>query len=194
MIGRLILMYPDEMRRTGVFFLLGLIMVALYGLGISPAWIGQMLPATAADWLVANPVLVRLLGAVMIVLISAANWNALRQLPRCCQVIGVWIELFVLLMLFFYSFNLSFAFVAKKAGFYTHGKIRGGPEWRMQRGQIMTVDARITAWRLIGSLHPMPTTDRQNLKSCERNRALLSWPGTAPGRHDPAEPLTLRLH
>jgi polar amino acid transport system permease protein len=53
----------------------------------------------------------------MIALIAAVNWKALRQLPRNFQVIGVWTELFVLLMLFFYSFDLSFAFIAKKVGF-----------------------------------------------------------------------------
>ena len=33
------------------------------------------------------------------------------------QILGVWAELFLLLMLFFYSFDLSFAFIARKIGF-----------------------------------------------------------------------------
>ncbi|WP_373414544.1 amino acid ABC transporter permease [Ensifer aridi] len=116
MIGRLILTYPDTARRTGVFVILVLITLAIYGLGVSPAWIGRVLP-TASDWLAANPALARLIGAMMIASIAAVNWKALRQLPRSFQVVGVWIELFVLLMLFFHSFDLSFAFIAKKVGF-----------------------------------------------------------------------------
>ena len=50
-------------------------------------------------------------------LIVAANWKALRQLSRRQQIVAVWAELFALLMLFFYSFDLSFAFIAKKIGF-----------------------------------------------------------------------------
>ncbi|WDZ81215.1 amino acid ABC transporter permease (plasmid) [Ensifer adhaerens] len=116
MIGRLILTYPDVARRSGMFLMLALVTLAIYGLGISPAWIGHLLP-TSTGWLEANPTLGRLLSALMVALIAVANWKALRQLPRSGQVIGVWVELFVLLMLFFYSFDLSFAFIAKKIGY-----------------------------------------------------------------------------
>lgn len=116
MIGRLILTYPDAARRSGMFLMLALVTLAIYGLGVSPAWIGHVVP-TSAVWLEANPALSRLVGAVMIAVIAALNWKALRQLPRNWQVVGVWVELFALLMLFFYSFDLSFAFIAKKIGF-----------------------------------------------------------------------------
>ncbi|MCW0000603.1 amino acid ABC transporter permease [Pararhizobium sp. YC-54] len=116
MIGRLILTYPDGVRRTGIAFILSLITLGLYTLGISSAWIGHLVPATSG-WLADNPALGRFLAAAMIALILAANWMALRQLNRRQQIIGVWIELFVLLMLFFYSFNLSFTFIAKKIGY-----------------------------------------------------------------------------
>ena len=116
MIGRLILTYPDVARRSGMFLMLALVTLAIYGLGISPAWIGHLLP-TSAGWLEANPALGRLVSALMVALIAVANWKALRQLPRSGQVIRVWVELFVLLMLFFYSFDLSFAFIAKKIGY-----------------------------------------------------------------------------
>lgn len=116
MIGRLILTYPDAARRSGMFLMLALVTLAIYGLGVSPAWIGHLIP-TSSVWLEANPMLSRLVGALMIALIAALNWKALRQLPRTWQIIGVWIELFVLLMLFFYSFDLSFTFIAKKIGF-----------------------------------------------------------------------------
>lgn len=116
MIGRLILTYPDGVRRTGIALILSLITLVLYTLGISSAWIGHLVPATSG-WLADNPALGRFLAATMIALILAANWMALRQLSRRQQIIGVWIELFVLLMLFFYSFNLSFTFIAKKIGY-----------------------------------------------------------------------------
>lgn len=116
MIGRLILTYPDAARRSGLFLMLALVTLAIYGLGVSPAWIGHLLPPSSS-WLEVNPTLARLIGALMIALIMALNWKALRQLPRKWQIAGVWIELFTLLMLFFYSFELSFTFIAKKIGF-----------------------------------------------------------------------------
>ncbi|MBP2233652.1 polar amino acid transport system permease protein [Sinorhizobium kostiense] len=116
MIGRLILAYPETARRSGALLMLALVTIAIYGLGISPAWIGHVLP-TSSEWLAANPAAGQLLSASMIALIAALNWKALRQLPRRLQVAGVWAELFALLMLFFYSFDLSFAFIGKKIGF-----------------------------------------------------------------------------
>ncbi len=41
----------------------------------------------------------------------------MKRLSRNQQVVAVWTELFVLLMLFFYSFDLSFSFIARKIGF-----------------------------------------------------------------------------
>lgn len=116
MIGRLILIYPEASRRAGALLILTLVVLALYMLGVSSAWIGHVLPATAG-WLGENPTMGRLVSSLLIALIVAANWKALRQLSRRQQVVGVWLELFVLLMLFFYSFDLSFAFIAKKIGF-----------------------------------------------------------------------------
>lgn len=116
MIGRLILTYPEASRRAGSLLVLAIVVAALYSIGISSAWIGHLLPS-AANWLGENPAAGRLVSAVLIALIIAANWKALRQLSRRQQVVAVWLELFALLMLFFYSFDLSFAFIAKKIGF-----------------------------------------------------------------------------
>lgn len=116
MIGRLILTYPDATRRIGSLLILALVISALYGVGISSAWLGYILPS-GAEWLKSSPDTGRLVSAVLIALIVAANWRALRLLSRTQQIIGVWIELFVILMLFFYSFDLSFTFIAKKIGF-----------------------------------------------------------------------------
>ncbi|TIS16442.1 MAG: amino acid ABC transporter permease, partial [Mesorhizobium sp.] len=63
------------------------------------------------------PAAARGVSAVLIALIAAANWKALQQLGRKQQIVAVWIELFVLLMLFFYSFDLSFSFIGRKIGF-----------------------------------------------------------------------------
>ena len=91
MIGRLILSYPDAAQRAGIFLVLALITLVIYQLGVSPAWIGHLLPATDA-WLTENPALARLVGAVMIALIAAANWKALRQLSRRQQIAAVWLD------------------------------------------------------------------------------------------------------
>ena len=116
MIGRLILNYPEASRRAGSLLILAVVVLALYQMGISSAWLGHAVPMSAA-WLTENPAAGRVISAILIALILAANWKLLRQLPRRWQVVGVWVELFVLLMLFFYSFDLSFAFIAKKIGF-----------------------------------------------------------------------------
>ncbi|MCJ8150041.1 amino acid ABC transporter permease [Shinella sedimenti] len=116
MIGRLILSYPETARWVGSLLILAFIVATLYALGVSPVWMGHLLPSSA-EWIKANPGVGRLISAVLIALILAANWKALRQLSRRQQIVAVWVELFALLMLFFYSFDLSFAFIAKKIGF-----------------------------------------------------------------------------
>ncbi|MBD9595916.1 amino acid ABC transporter permease [Ensifer sp. ENS05] len=116
MIGRLILTYPEASRRAGGLLILAIVVAILYALGVSSAWIGHVLPSLA-DWLKENPAISRVVSSVLIALIVAANWQALRQLSRRQQIVAVWLELFALLMLFFYSFDLSFAFIAKKIGF-----------------------------------------------------------------------------
>jgi polar amino acid transport system permease protein len=116
MIGRLILTYPEASRRAGGLLILAIVVAILYSLGVSSAWIGHVLPSLT-DWLKENPAISRVVSSVLIALIVAANWQALRQLSRRQQIVAVWLELFALLMLFFYSFDLSFAFIAKKIGF-----------------------------------------------------------------------------
>ena len=116
MIGRLILTYPEASRRAGGLLILVVVAAALYAIGVSSAWIGHLLPSSTG-WLKEHPAVSRIVSSVLIALILAANWKALRQLSRRQQIIAVWVELFSLLMLFFYSFDLSFAFIAKKVGF-----------------------------------------------------------------------------
>jgi len=116
MLARLILNHPDATRRLGVALIILVIALGLFQLGISSHWLGYLLPSSAM-WVTDNPVVSRLISSLLIALILAANWTLLRLLPRRWQIIGVWIELFVMLMLFFYSFNLSFTFIAKKLAF-----------------------------------------------------------------------------
>jgi polar amino acid transport system permease protein len=116
LIGRLILTYPETSRRVGALLIMTAMVAALYSVGVTSAWIGHILPVSAA-WIKENASLGKLVSAFLITLILAANWKALRQLSRRQQIVAVWIELFVLLMLFFYSFNLSFSFIAKKISF-----------------------------------------------------------------------------
>lgn len=115
-LGRLILNYPDAARRTGLLIMLTLMTAVLYTLGISSAWIGKLVPMTLG-WLTDSPQASRLVSAVLISLIIAVNIKLLRLLPRNQQIVGVWMELLILLMLFFYTFDLSYAFIAKKIGF-----------------------------------------------------------------------------
>ncbi|RUW56026.1 MULTISPECIES: amino acid ABC transporter permease [unclassified Mesorhizobium] len=116
MIGRLMLSHPGLARRAAAALFPALLAAALYAMGIKSSWIGSLMPL-ASDWLQANPALSRALSAVLIALLVLVNCKLLLLLPRRQQIVGVWIELFVLLMLFFYSFDLSLAFIARKVGF-----------------------------------------------------------------------------
>ncbi|TGQ81340.1 MAG: amino acid ABC transporter permease [Mesorhizobium sp.] len=116
MIGRLMLSHPGLARRAAAALFPALLAAALYAMGIKSSWIGSLMPL-ASDWLQANPALSRALSAVLIALLVLMNCKLLLLLPRRQQIVGVWIELFVLLMLFFYSFDLSLAFIARKVGF-----------------------------------------------------------------------------
>lgn len=116
MIGRLLLNHPQATRHTAGAFGFVLLTAGLYGMGIKSNWVGALMPALA-NWLEANPAAGQVLSAALIVLVAAVNWKILLLLPRRQQIVGVWIELFALLMLFFYSFDLSFAFIARKVGY-----------------------------------------------------------------------------
>ncbi|QGA57925.1 amino acid ABC transporter permease [Brucella sp. 2280] len=116
MIGRFILNYPDTARRLGGLALFAITMMALYSIGIRAHWLGTIVPPLA-DWVKENPVVARALSAFSISLILFLNWKLLKRLSRNQQVVAVWTELFVLLMIFFYSFDLSFSFIARKISF-----------------------------------------------------------------------------
>lgn len=116
MISQLLLKYPDTARRAGTLLLLALIAAAFYAMGAKPGWIEALIPSSA-PWFAQSPKTGMLISALLITLMITVNWKLLRALPRRLQILGVWTELFLLLMLFFYSFDLSFAFIARKIGF-----------------------------------------------------------------------------
>ncbi len=116
MLGRLILTYPEASQRIAAGLLLAVIAGLLYSMGISAAWLGRIHP-DAAGFVADSPRIATAVSAVLITLILVANWKAIRLLPRSQQVVAVWVELFAILMLFFYSFDLSFAFIGRKIGF-----------------------------------------------------------------------------
>lgn len=64
-----------------------------------------------------DPWILRLSIALALTALIAANIRALGLLPRAAQIWAVWVELFLGLMAFFWSFDLSFAFIARKIGF-----------------------------------------------------------------------------
>lgn len=112
----LILNHLMALRRAGLGLFLVFGTLALYAVGTGSNWLGALLPPLAG-WLEANVTAGRLLAAAVICLMVYGNWRLLRPLPRVWQVLAVWLELFLLLMLFFYSFDLSLAFIARKIGF-----------------------------------------------------------------------------
>jgi len=116
MLARFILNYPDTARRLGGLLLFLITLVVLYAIGISAQWLGVVVPPIAG-WLKENATFARFLSAFSVSLILFLNWRILKSLSRNQQVVAVWAELFCLLMLFFYSFDLSFSFIARKIGF-----------------------------------------------------------------------------
>ena len=70
MIGRLILTYPAASRRIGGLLMLTLVAAALYGMGISSAWIGKLAPASES-FLAENASAARALSAAVIAIVMA---------------------------------------------------------------------------------------------------------------------------
>lgn len=84
-----------DLRET----LLGDLLRPAIGVPAESGWYGRMATGLVAAFLLAlNVVLIRLL-------------------PRRLQVYAVWLELLVLFLAFFYSFNLSYAFIGQRIGF-----------------------------------------------------------------------------
>jgi polar amino acid transport system permease protein len=64
-----------------------------------------------------SPPTINVLIAALLTLLAGFNLAVVIRLPLRWQMILVWVELALLLMVFFYSFNLSFDFIRRKIGF-----------------------------------------------------------------------------
>ncbi|MBB5703946.1 polar amino acid transport system permease protein [Ochrobactrum daejeonense] len=116
MIGRFLLTHPEAAKRTVQLAFFVLLATALCVLNFHFSGI--------ASWLGIDPKLARagftqatLVSSVLLTVAIFINWYAFKLLPRWMQIIVIWLELFILLMIFFYSFDLSFDFIARKIGF-----------------------------------------------------------------------------
>jgi polar amino acid transport system permease protein len=100
-----------------VLALLALLLVVGYGAArVAPGWITSLthgLPVAGID----TDLLRKLIGGAMIIAAFLANGYLVLRLPVRLQIIIVWIELALLLVLFFSTFNLSFEFIERKIGY-----------------------------------------------------------------------------
>jgi polar amino acid transport system permease protein len=95
---------------------LAIITVLLYSTGLGTGWIGDRIAALSGPS-EEQPGSARLLAALLVAGLIVLNGIALIRLPRTQQIVLVWLELAALLLFFFYSFDLSFAFIGRKIGF-----------------------------------------------------------------------------
>ena len=111
-----IILRPGLLRAGGTGLVLVLLTALLYATGLGTGWIGERIAAWSAA-LAERPSAVRFLAAALVAGLLVLNGIALVRLPRQQQVMLIWAELGVLVLAFFYSFDLSFAFIARKIGF-----------------------------------------------------------------------------
>lgn len=107
-----------EKRNPGpVLVLLGALLIGgYYAVQLAPDWIAGFthgLPALGLD----AALLKKLLGGAVAIAALVANCYLLLRLSLRLQVIVVWIELALLVVLFFSTFNLSFEFIERKIGY-----------------------------------------------------------------------------
>jgi polar amino acid transport system permease protein len=109
--------YPKLLGRPAIF-IPGLI--ALFGLlyyaSVGTSGFGATL-ATAFGLAEGSPISRNLIIAALITLVVGVNVAVIMRLSLRQQVYFVWMELAALVLLFFYSFNLSFEFIQRKIGF-----------------------------------------------------------------------------
>ncbi len=108
--------YPPLLTRPGVFVpLLGAVFGGMWWLNGAESAIGrvvaQMVPSMAES------TGLNLLTAALVTVFVGFNIFVVMRLPLRQQVWLVWGELALLILMFFYSFDLSFAFIQRKIGF-----------------------------------------------------------------------------
>lgn len=119
LIARLLASQPRALYWAGQLCLVTVLTLASFLLGAGDGVLATLAPDTSETGL---PVLLRLAGALALSLVVIALWRLASLLPRGQQIAASWITLLSLLLLFFYSFDLSFEFIARKIGLLvTHG-------------------------------------------------------------------------
>jgi polar amino acid transport system permease protein len=111
-----IILRPRLLKTGAATTALILLTLLLYMTGLGTAWIGERIAATAG-LTGEDPGAARLLAALLVAGLLVLNGIALTRLPRTQQIVLIWGELAALLLFFFYSFDLSFAFIGRKVGF-----------------------------------------------------------------------------
>lgn len=107
--------YPPMLTRPAVLVpLLGAILLVLWWVKVGDGALGRLVLGLA-PW--AEGAALNLTTAVLVTLVVGFNIFVVMRLPLRQQVWLVWAELAALILLFFYSFDLSFAFIQRKIGF-----------------------------------------------------------------------------
>jgi len=116
MIMRTLLSKPEQTKKIGAFLFFFVLVFGLYFMGISSAWLTKLIP-DSGEWFSLNPEKGALTSSLALAALLMINWRVLQFFSRQVQIIVIWLELLVLVILFFISFNLSFEFIARKIGF-----------------------------------------------------------------------------
>ncbi|MDB5896332.1 MAG: amino acid transporter permease [Rhodoferax sp.] len=107
----------NPMRNLGMVFLVGLLIFAIYqATAVQVHWLGQvssMLPGDAET----EKSVKDLLKGTVILAGFVVNYFLLRKFTQRWQIWMVWVELLLVLALFFSTFNLSFTFIESKIGY-----------------------------------------------------------------------------
>ena len=108
--------YPPLLTRPSVFMpLLIVVFVALWRLDAGSSVLGRLVTGIGLASADGNGL--NLITALVVTGFVGLNIFGVMRLPLRQQVWLVWGELAVLILLFFYSFDLSFAFIQRKIGF-----------------------------------------------------------------------------
>lgn len=116
MIAQLILNNPKLIKNLSTLLLFIVTVMVFFTLGIGSSLVTGLVPALG-EYFEQSPHIFELLSSCLLGLVLFLNWKALKLLSRKAQIYTVWIELFVLLMVFFYSFDLSIPFILSKISF-----------------------------------------------------------------------------
>lgn len=102
---------PVPTRWVWIVASFAVLTVLLQRMGVAAGWVASLTGADPA------PAFAPWLGAAGVAALIVLNVVVINRLRRSAQIVAIWGELVILLLAFFYSFDLSFAFIAKKIGF-----------------------------------------------------------------------------